>query len=141
MSPVWVDKGVALGWVWRNELPLEGCLILHCHRFSLQVLIEGLLTWKTQEKETSMRSIDKIYGTIVYIYSQTCIKRPPMGRPKYGLLRQVVSQEGNLNYNVRQGEMKMWSHDRGGLSIEVVAQAGLTVHILNVEDHSYILPK
>ena len=27
----------------------------------------------------------------VFIYSQTCIKRPPKGRPKCGFLRQMVS--------------------------------------------------
>ena len=32
--------------------------------------------------------------------------------------------EGHLNYNVRPGEMKMWSHNRGG------PHAGLTVYIL-----------
>ena len=28
-----------------------------------------------------------------------------------------LSIEGHLNYNVRPGEMKMWSLNRGGLSI------------------------
>ena len=35
--------------------------------------------------------------------------------------------EGHLNYNVRPGEIKMWSLNRDGFLIEVFAPASLTV--------------
>ena len=38
-------------------------------------------------------------------------------------------------YNVRPGEMKMWSQNGGGLLIEVVALAGLTVFVSDSPVH------
>ena len=37
--------------------------------------------------------------------------------------------EGHSTYNVRPGEMKIWSLSIGGLSIALVSRAGLTVYL------------
>ena len=52
------------------------------------------------------------------IYSQTCIKRSPLGQRKNGLIRQVIFYDRTR---------KMWTFNAGDCLIEVTAWAGLTV--------------
>jgi len=54
------------------------------------------------------------------IYSQTCIKRSPMGKRKSGLLRQVTSLKMFNSYEMfYEGTRKKWPFNTGDCLIEV----------------------
>ena len=62
-----------------------------------------------------------------YIYSQTCIKRSPLGQRKSGLIRQVTSLKRFNSYEIFYDRTrKMGPFNTGDCLIEVTAWAGLT---------------
>ena len=66
------------------------------------------------------------------MYSQTCIKRSPLGQRKSGLIRQVTSQKSFNSYEIFYGRTrKRWPFNTGDYLIKVAALTGLTVYDLN----------
>ena len=65
------------------------------------------------------------------IYSQTCIKRSPLGQWKSGLIRQVTSEKRLIWYEIfYDGTRKRWPLKTGDCLIEVITWAGLSVFSL-----------
>ena len=73
---------------------------------------------------TKQQNLDDIYLK----YNITCIKRPPKGSNKSGLLQQVVFKCRFYLVDLRWGvASKQWSLTAGGCLIQVVCITGITV--------------
>jgi len=65
---------------------------------------------------------------VILIYSQTCIKRSPLGQRKDGLIRQVTSEKRLNSYESFYDRIrKKRPFNTDDCLIEVTAWAGLTV--------------
>ena len=65
-----------------------------------------------------------------YMYSITCIQRPLKGSNESGLLQQVVFKFRFYSVDFRRVVVsEQWSLKAGGLLIQVVSNAGITVHV------------
>ena len=65
---------------------------------------------------------------ITLLYSQTCIKRSPLGQRKSGLIRQVTSLKRFNSYEIFYDRTrKRWPFNAGDCLIEVISWADFTV--------------
>jgi hypothetical protein len=68
------------------------------------------------------------YNCIFYLYSQTCIKRSPLGQRNGDLLRQVTSSKRiNSNEIFYDRTRKRWPFNIGDCLIKMFSWAGLMV--------------
>ena len=86
----------------------------------------------TLSVQIDMLAINSCFLAIIYIYSQTCIKRSPLGQRKSDLIRQVTSYKRFNLYDIFYDRtINMWLFNTGDCLIEVTVWAGLTVSVLN----------
>jgi hypothetical protein len=70
-------------------------------------------------------------------YSQTCIKRSPLGQRKSGLIRQVTSKKRLNSYEMFYARTrKGWPLNTGDCLIVVTAWTGLPVYLISLTEFS-----
>jgi hypothetical protein len=84
--------------------------------------------------------LEVAFQSLIYKYSQTCIKRSPLGHRKSDLIRQVTSKKRLYSYELFYDRTrKGWPFNTGDCLIEVTTWTGLIVYSSSVRCQNYRL--